>query len=298
MGFPGRGADEPGRRRAGGDVAVEPGRWDLPFGSLPQATADHLVALVAQAAQAPTAMVHLLQDELLRLLGAVGLPEWWAAAPSIPVSTTLGGLVIAQGMPVVISDVAVDTRVPPEAPEAASGARAYAGFPIHDADGELMGVCAVLDYQPRLWQPEQLSAVDEGAQACTALVVEQRSAARADDARRLLAALLDSLQTGVAACDADGRLVFSNVANEDLNGAMPHDIDLRAWTRQQVAHAPATSLPPATFPWYGPWRASGCTTPRSPLNGSGNDPRCCSPTLSPSSTPPADRSGRSSRCRT
>lgn len=221
---------------------------DLRSGGLSQAAADHLVTLMAQAAQAPTAMVHLLEGEQLRLVGAYGLPSQWVAAPSVPVSATLGGLVIAQGLPVVISDVTADARVPADAPGRAVGERAYVGFPIRDADGGLMGVCAVLDYRPRLWQPEHLAAVDEGAQACTAFVVEQRSAARAEHARRLLAALLDSLQTGVAACDAGGRLLFSNVANQDLNGALPDDIDLRAWTRQQLARTPPATLPPATGP--------------------------------------------------
>lgn len=221
---------------------------DLRAGSFSQAAADHLVTLMAQAAQAPTAMVHLLEGEQLRLAGAVDLPARWAGASSIPVSATLGGLVVAGGMPVVVGDIAADPRVPPDAPEAGAGARAYAGFPIRDADRALVGVCAVLDYRPRRWQPEQLTAVEQGARACTAFVVEQRSALRAENARRLLAALLDSLQTGVAACDAEGRLVFSNAANEDLNGALPDDTDLRMWMRQRLARAPAGTLPPATVP--------------------------------------------------
>jgi signal transduction histidine kinase/PAS domain-containing protein len=221
---------------------------DLRSGGLSQAAADHLVRLMAQAAQAPAAMVHLLEAEQLRLVGAYGLPPQWASAPSVPVSSTLGGLVIAQGLPVVIGDVTADARVPAEAPARAVGQRAYVGYPIRDVDGAVTGVCAVLDDRPRLWQAEHLTAVDQGAQACTAFVVEQRSAARADDARRLLAALLDSLHTGVAACDAEGRLVFSNKANQDLNGELPNDIDLRAWTRHQSAVTSAATLPPAVGP--------------------------------------------------
>jgi signal transduction histidine kinase/PAS domain-containing protein len=218
---------------------------DLRSGGLSQAAADHLVTLLAQAAQAPAAMVHLLDGDRLRLVGAYGLPPQWASAPSVPASCTLSGLVIAQGLPVVINDVTGDPRVPAHSPAWAVGEHAYVGYPIRDADAAVTGVCAVLDYRPRQWQPEHLTAVDHGAQACTAFVVEQRSAARADDARRLLAALLDSLQTGVAACDAAGRLVFSNKANQDLNGELPDDVDLRAWARQQQALTPPATLPPA-----------------------------------------------------
>ncbi|MEU4625459.1 ATP-binding protein [Actinoplanes sp. NPDC023801] len=238
--------DEPGRRRAADGVGSERVRMNLRSGpALPQAAADHLLTLVAQAAQAPAAVVHLLDGEQLRLVGAYGLPSHWARSPSVPVSSALGRLVISQGVPVVISDVLADDRVPAAG---AAGERAYLGYPIRDGDGAVAGVCAVLDYQPRQWQPEHLTAVDRGAQACTALVGEQRSAVRADDAQRLLIALLDSLQTGVAACDAAGWLIFSNKANQDLNGELPNDIDLRTWTRQEAAQTSAAMLPPALGP--------------------------------------------------
>jgi signal transduction histidine kinase/PAS domain-containing protein len=230
------------------DRSAQRGRLELSSGALSQVAAGHLAALTAQAAQAPTAMIHLLEGEQLRLVGSSGLPTEWASAPPVRVSSTLGGRVIAEGLPVVITDVASAARVPASALGHAVGERAYVGFPIRDAEGHLAGVCAVLDYEPRPWEARQLAAVDEGAQACTAFVIEQLSYARADRARRLLDALLDSLQSGVAACDADGRLVFSNAANRQLNGALPDDTDLRVWTRQRLAEQPATSLPPAALP--------------------------------------------------
>ncbi|MEU8241101.1 ATP-binding protein [Actinoplanes missouriensis] len=225
---------------------VEPGRMDPRSGGLWRATADHLMTLMAQATQAPAVMVHLLDGEQLRLVGGYGLPSQWANKPPASVSSTLSGLVIARGSPVVISDVTADAQISAEAPESVMGERAYLGYPIRDADGAVTGVCAVLDLRPRPWQPEHLTAVDNGAKACAGLVIEKRSAVRADEARRLLVALMESLPTGVAACDAAGRLVFSNKANQDLNGELPDDVDLRAWTQQRSAAAP--TLPPALGP--------------------------------------------------
>ncbi|HYN96865.1 MAG TPA: PAS domain-containing sensor histidine kinase [Pilimelia sp.] len=230
------------------DRSTQRGQLELSSGALSQVAAGHLAALTAQAAQAPTAMIHLLEGEQLRLVGSSGLPAEWASAAAVPVSSTLGGLVLAEGLPVVITEVASDARVPASAPGRAVGERAYVGFPIRDGQDHVAGVCAVLDYQPRSWDTRQLAAVDEGAQACTAFVIEQLSHARADHARRLLDALLDSLQSGVAACDADGRLVFSNAANRQLNGVLPANVDLRTWTRRRVAESPATPLPPAAQP--------------------------------------------------
>ncbi|MDI6104136.1 GAF domain-containing protein [Actinoplanes sp. NEAU-A12] len=221
---------------------------DSRHGGSPQAAADHLMTLMAQSAQAPVAMVHLLDGEQLRLVGAYGLPPQWASALSVPVSSALAGLVIAQGRPMVIGDITADARVPTEASARAMGERAYLGYPVRDVDGAVAGVCAVLDYRPRLWRPDHLTAVDQGAQACTAFVAGPCSAARTDEAQRLLAALLHSLQIGVAACDAAGRLVFSNQANQNLNGELPEGIDLRAWARQKLVQPPAGMLPPAVGP--------------------------------------------------
>lgn len=230
------------------DGGEHPGQLELKSGDLSQSAADHLLTLTARAVQAPIAMVHLLDGKQLRLIGSYGLPAHWAAVPAVPIASTLGGLVILAGQPLVIDDAACDPRVPADWAGHSVGERAYVGFPIRDVAGDVVGVCGVLDPQPRRWQAAQIAAVDEGARACAAFVGEQQSAAGADRARRLLAALLDSLRTGVAACDADGRLVFANAANQQLNGPLPDQVDLRAWARQRLAQDPPASLPPAALP--------------------------------------------------
>ncbi|MEU8655356.1 sensor histidine kinase [Actinoplanes philippinensis] len=245
MAFAETGRAESGRRDPGGDLV--PGQARLTTGTdvLSQAAADHLVTLMAQAAQAPAAMVHLLDGEQFRLVGAHGLPRLRVGGPSPSLPSMLGALVVAQESPVVISDIAADARL---SGKTVTGTGAYLGYPIRDVDGAVTGVCAVLDPQPRPWQPQQVTAVEHGAQACTAFVVVQRSASRADEAQRRLAALLDSSQDGVAACDAAGRLVFSNKANQELNGELPHGVDLREWIQQQLALTPAGTLPAAVSP--------------------------------------------------
>ena len=200
--------------------------------------AGHLAILTARAASAPASMIHLLDGGDLCLVGVSSEPA------SEPAPSTLSGLVVSAGSPVVITDVATDPRVPTDV----SGTRAYAGFPIRDHEGRIAGVCGVLDYQPRIWSPAQLYAVDHGAQTCTAFVIQQRSYAHADRARRFLDALLASLHSGVAGCDADGRLVFANAATRQFSGGLPEGTDLRAWTKRQLADEPDVPLPPAAIP--------------------------------------------------
>jgi PAS domain S-box-containing protein len=172
--------------------------------------ADRLAALTARAAGTPIAMIHVESASVLQLLGAYGV---WPSPDQVrckPTQSTIGGLVVRGGAAVAIADVLTDPRVPPDAPALAAGLRSYAGYPIRDLDDEIVGVCAVLDYRPRDWQPAELAAVDDAAQACTAFVLERNAREAAEHQNSFLDALLNSLDTGVAACDARGELVLLN----------------------------------------------------------------------------------------
>ncbi|MEU7905717.1 ATP-binding protein [Actinoplanes sp. NPDC049118] len=175
-----------------------------------QTTANRLAALVARAATAPTAMIHVAEGRSIRLMGGWGVPPGYPRTEAIPASHTLFGLVIQYGFPLVIEDVRTDARVPAEAPVRAMGIRSYAGFPVRDPGGEIVGVCAVMDMYPRHWQAGELAAVDEAAQACTALVGQRYARQEVESQRSFLDTLLNSMDTGVLACDPDGRLVMVN----------------------------------------------------------------------------------------
>ncbi|SNY49651.1 two-component system, OmpR family, phosphate regulon sensor histidine kinase PhoR [Paractinoplanes atraurantiacus] len=172
--------------------------------------ADRLAALTQVGARAACAMIHLVEGHHLRLIGGHDLPPGFEPLQQVPVSSTLAGVVLRAGRPLVIGDVEGDERVPAAAPVRAVGIRAYAGFPVRDPAGAVVGVCAVMDYQVRHWRPDELNAVDNGAQACTAFVAEQWAHEAEHQQRLFLNTMLDSLDTGVAACDADGRLVVVN----------------------------------------------------------------------------------------
>lgn len=210
--------------------------------------ADALAAVTARAAQAPTAMVHLLDGEAVRLVGGWGLPPGWTVLRRVPLHSTLAGMVIHNGVPLIVSDTDTDTRVPADASIRAAGIRAYAGFPVRDPDDNVVGVCAVMDSTARPWSTQQLTGVQDGARACTAFVAEQRTAAAADAAHRFLDALLHSLQVGVAACDQDGRIVFSNETMRRLSGD-DGNVNVHTWAQQgrlddDTGHAlPANETP-------------------------------------------------------
>jgi len=144
-------------------------------GGLARAAADRLAALTARGAGAASAMIHLSDGPHMRLIGGFNLPDGFLPMQQVPVPQTLAGLVRQSRLPLVISDLARDERVPPGAPARVVGIRAYAGFPVLYPGSEVVGVCAVMDYLPRDWSPAELAAADDGAQACTAFVAERRA---------------------------------------------------------------------------------------------------------------------------
>ncbi|MDG6105776.1 GAF domain-containing protein [Dactylosporangium aurantiacum] len=225
--------DDPARPVVRGEPLAE---LELTAGGLWQDAADKLAAVTARAAGARTATIHLAAGATLYVAGGSGLPEGLQAIRRAPARSTLAGWVIGHGHPLIVNDVRSDRRVPPDAPVRRVGIRAYAGFPIRDPAGEIVGVCAVMDGEPRSWSAAQLAGVDEGAQACTAFVAEQQARVaeqqarrEAERQRRFLDTVLEHLPSGVAACDAEGRLAFANQAIRELAGGLPDDPDLRAW---------------------------------------------------------------------
>ncbi|GGQ75246.1 GAF domain-containing sensor histidine kinase [Couchioplanes azureus] len=207
-------------------------------GGMSRTAADRLAALTTRGARAACAMIHLVEGRNLRLIGGHHMPQGFEPMQDVPMSATLGGVLLRTGFPVVVSDVDADERVPVDAPVRAVGIRSYAGFPVRDPDGAIVGVCAVMDYQPRQWQPDELTAVDDGAQACTAFVAEQRAREAEQEQRVFLDTLLNSLDTGVAACDADGRLVLVNRSLRDRLGTDKVEGSAEEWVRRLPVTTP------------------------------------------------------------
>jgi signal transduction histidine kinase len=204
----------------------------LCMGGLPDRAASNFAAVIARAAGAPTVLIQLLDDrQQLRLFGASGVPAGWAQIGRTPAASTLAALVISHEHPIISTDIADDPRVPPDAPARALGVHGYAGFPIRDEQQRIVGVCTVVDFVARDWSSGELTAIDQGAQACTAFVAERQARDRVETQRCFLDALLQSLRTGVAACDERGRLVLVNEVIRVWAGALPIGVPLEEWTR-------------------------------------------------------------------
>ncbi len=222
--------EDPGHAagRTGGDTAppVRQALESPPREVFARGTADHLAALIARAVRAPTGLVHIIRGDRLHLYGSHGLDAQRAEFSDIALDGSLAGLIVATDGPVVVEDVTVDARIPPQSPVLAGGPGAYLGCPVRDPDGVVVGICCAYDGRPRQWSADEQAAVAEAAEVGALLVNEQLARQDVETSRRFLDAVLDSLHDGVSACDADGRIVLVNARMKSMWGDAPVPPDL------------------------------------------------------------------------
>ncbi|MFE2553696.1 GAF domain-containing SpoIIE family protein phosphatase [Streptomyces sp. NPDC059355] len=129
---------------------------------------DRFARLVSRVLRVPMAFVSLVEADRQILPGIFGLTEPWAGRRALPLSHSLCRYVIASGQPLVVPDARADQRLSTHPAVTDLGITAYAGMPLTDADGLVLGSLCAIDHQPRTWGPGELSDLEDLAAACSA----------------------------------------------------------------------------------------------------------------------------------
>jgi GAF domain-containing protein len=147
---------------------------------------DRFARMVAGWLGVPIALVSLVGADRQLLPGQVGLAEPWATRRETPLSHSLCQHVVTTGQPLVLAD-AQDARqdgrtgapLPgaplPGAPLPGAalavedlGVVGYAGMPLTDSDGHVLGSLCAVDTRPRAWSEQELADLADLAAACCA----------------------------------------------------------------------------------------------------------------------------------
>jgi hypothetical protein len=107
---------------------------------------DRLLELAAELTGAPRACVTLVDSTHTRALSAVGFPQELVLAA--PIELSFCRFVVASGAPLVVDDSRRDPRTAGDPTIDAFDAGAWAGFPIEDADGRVLGTMCLMDPDP------------------------------------------------------------------------------------------------------------------------------------------------------
>ncbi|MGY1915226.1 SpoIIE family protein phosphatase [Blastococcus sp. SYSU DS0973] len=145
-------------------------------GSLPSGTPlpadsdpafERFARLVRWQLDVPVALVTLVSAEEQVFPGALGLPEPWQSTRRTPLSHSFCQHVVRSAEPLVITDARTHPLVRDNLAIPDLSVIAYAGVPLTDVDGAVVGSLCAIDSRPRTWSDRDLAVLTDLADACS-----------------------------------------------------------------------------------------------------------------------------------
>ena len=137
------------------------------LGAVPDETFDRFAAMVRTVLGVPVVLVSLVGAEREILPGVSGLGDPWARRRETPLSHSFAQHVVTTAEPLVVTDARTDPRVRENPAIEDPGVLGYAGMPLTDAGGQVLGSLAAIDHQPRRWTETELGLLADLAAACS-----------------------------------------------------------------------------------------------------------------------------------
>ena len=128
---------------------------------------ERFARLVAGRLKVPVALVSLVEADRQVFPGLVGLAEPWATRRQTPLSHSLCQHVVATGHPLILADARSDERTCTSLAIGDLGVVAYAGMPLTDSDGHVLGSLCAIDTELREWSARELADLADLAAACS-----------------------------------------------------------------------------------------------------------------------------------
>jgi serine phosphatase RsbU (regulator of sigma subunit) len=122
---------------------------------------------VCRQLDVPTALVSLVGPEEQLFPGALGLPEPWQSSRRTPLTHSFCRHVVASARPLVVEDARRHPLVRDNRAVVDLQVVAYAGMPLVDADGQVIGSLCAIDSRPRRWTDDDLAVLVDLAAACS-----------------------------------------------------------------------------------------------------------------------------------
>lgn len=212
----------------------------------------------------PVSLVSLVRADEQVFPGAAGLGEPWASARRTPLTHSFCQHVVTTGRPLVIPDARADPLVAENLAVRDLGVVAYAGMPLTDADGHVLGSLCAIDQVPRAWSPRELDVLADLAAACStelrlrlARVDADRERSRRDDLEQSLRDAFERSQTLLEV----SRSVADSISVEDVRaglvgatrgGPQPDHLDVLVADGDGVLRrVPGPDDPAGADPWDG-----------------------------------------------
>ncbi len=168
--------------------------------SLPEQEYDDLTAMASYICDTPISLVSLVDADRQWFKSSLGLP-----VPETPRSQSFCAHAIPARQTLIVSDAAEDPRFR-ENPLVTGdpGIRFYAGAPLFDRQGHVLGTVCVIDTKPRSLDPRQIATLEALARQVTHLLELRRAADEQRAAAARLALAAEAAELGMFTWEADG----------------------------------------------------------------------------------------------
>jgi PAS domain S-box-containing protein len=194
----------------------------------PEVEFDALASIASQICAVPIALINLVDEERVWSKSKVGIEEL-----EMPRDQSFCAETIKQKELLVIEDTEKDARfssLPIVIRD--STYRFYAGVPLVNPKGYILGTLCVLDTQPRTLTEKQRSALKELSHLVvsqlemrrnvhrlkTTLTEKEQIEERVAESERRLLAIIDTVSEGITLCDENGFFEVFNPRMEELSG--------------------------------------------------------------------------------
>jgi GAF domain-containing protein len=185
-------------------------------GSGPDHGFDRLIELAAELVGLPRGCITLVDGARTTATAAVGFPE--GSHLHAPIDQSFCRYVVSTGQPLVVNDARSDPRTAGDPAIEVFAAVSWAGYPIEDADGAVLGTFCLMDSRPHEWTTEDLLILATLAQAASSEIARRRSQMATVEAEELVASTLQSAERRQAA-------LGTHLAEMSRQGALSQQVE-------------------------------------------------------------------------
>ena len=137
------------------------------LGAAADALFDRFAEMVRTVLDVPVALVSLVGSDRQVFPGAYGLRAPWDQERQTALSHSFCQHGVVSAEPLVVVDARSDPRVQHNLAIEDLGVVGYAGMPLTDADGLVLGSLCAIDHVPRHWTERDLTLLNDLAAACS-----------------------------------------------------------------------------------------------------------------------------------
>lgn len=143
------------------------------LGTGPEDAFDRLVELAAELTGVTRSCISLVDAEAVSCKSSIGLPEGTPFPRSVV--DTFCRYVVGSNKPLIVDDAENDTRVFGDPVITEFGIGAWAGYPIMDPDGYILGTLCVIDDQSHAWTERDILTLATLAKAASTEIALRES---------------------------------------------------------------------------------------------------------------------------